>query len=115
MLVAILIVVLWRVWKMEEGLNERRETIRSADVYWDCERLPPDNVLARVFAGTVLQDQGAPRSPTKWAFYFTSYSLYYRMRLSHDELVDHYLKTPAAREPNCTEIEPPEQAARQSS
>ena len=101
-IIGILAVIVRQIWYMEAGLNDRRQVVQSADVYWSCERLPPDAVLARVYARAVLLDEGVRGTMLNWHMNFATYDLYYRMRLSHDELVEHYLRTPTTREPNCS-------------
>ncbi len=93
------------VWAMETGLDARRQSLASTESYWSCIELPPTPILARMYARRVVSDQWPDGMRSlHWQLTYVAYTAYVRHRLSHDELADGFLKTPAASEKSCTAL-----------
>ncbi|MEO9469237.1 hypothetical protein [Parasphingorhabdus sp.] len=106
----VLLIVLFAVgagyllWVMERDLSQRTQNLTTKTPYWSCEQLPSKGGLARVFASSVIREQGYDWSGFHWTAGYFLYSKYYNWRLNSDDLIDNFLKTPTRREKNCTQI-----------
>jgi hypothetical protein len=90
---------------VERDLDERRSQLVENDIYWQCDRVPPDPVLARVYASKVIVEHRPNwNHGFKWVIIYASYSTYLRFRLDHGELVEAFLRTPSLREKGCKQI-----------
>jgi hypothetical protein len=90
---------------VEHDLDTRRRQLVDKDVYWQCDQVPPDPVLARVYASKMIFEQHPNwKYGFKWAIISASYTTYLRFRLDHDELIEAFLKTPSLLEKGCEQV-----------
>lgn len=93
------------IWTIESDLRAHRRGMSSAQLYWVCDKLPSHAVLVRTYASAVILSQRSTwMHGLRWPLSSLAYATYFRFRLSDDELVDRFLRTPALRERDCTRI-----------
>ena len=103
-LAGILACGLYGVSLAEQDIQERRTALSEAKQYWNCDVVPADEVLARVYAGRIIVEQHPEWKGPAWLLSYAAYTTYIQMRLGRTELAEAYLKTPTSRERGCAKV-----------
>jgi len=85
----------------EKGIDQRRQARIAKDDYWDCNVMPEQSVLRRVYIRRVIIDAYPNARQIHRSLLFVSLLPYISVRVGDEELADDFLKTPTRLERGC--------------